>query len=79
MVDAWNESRTWGSSQAAIEAGAKLASRSSQLDYYTTLMADRPERSYSQRRANSEVIASLPVSEAERQELQRRLAPIKAP
>lgn len=77
MVDAWNESRTWGSSQAAIEAGAKLASRASQLDYYASLMADRPERSYSQRGTKTELINQLPVSEAEKEELYRRVAPIK--
>jgi hypothetical protein len=79
MVDAWNESRTWGSSQTAIEAGGKLASRASQLDYYAALMADRPERSYSQRMAKSEMISLLPLSDAEKAELYRRVAPIKAP
>ena len=79
MVDAWNESRTWGSGQVAVEAGAKLGSRASQLDYYATLMADRPDRGYSQRRANSETISQLPVSDEEKAELYRRVAPIKAP
>lgn len=79
MIDAWNESRTWGSGQAAIEAGAKLASRASQLDYYAALMADRPDRSYSQRGAKTETISMLPLSDAEKEELYRRVAPVRVP
>lgn len=77
MIDAWNESRTWGSGQAAIEAGAKLASRASQLDYYAALMADRPDRGYSQRGTKTETISQLPLSAAEKEELYRRVAPVR--
>jgi hypothetical protein len=77
MWDAWNQSMSWGSDTAAIEAGARLLSKQSQMDYFASLMSSR--RFGGRGSAPSEMIAQLPISEAERNELYRRIAPVKAP
>jgi len=75
-MDAWMQSRSWGSDRTAVEAGASLLSRSSQLDYFTSLMAQR--RFGSRSSSNIELISSLPISEADKMEILRRVAPIKS-
>lgn len=76
MMDAWMQSMSWGSDRAAIDAGAALLSKTSQMDYYASLMSDR--RFGGMGSAPSEIIAKLPISESEKLELYRRVAPIKA-
>lgn len=77
MIDAWNQSRTWGSEQAAIEAGATLASESAKIDYFTSLMSDR-SFGFGRGSSRAELIQSLPISDAQKSALRQRLAPIKA-
>ncbi|RFC42328.1 MAG: hypothetical protein DVB28_001944 [Verrucomicrobia bacterium] len=77
MMDSWLQSMNWGSDRTAIEAGAALLSKNSQLDYYASLMSDR--RFGGMGSSPSEIIAMLPLSEGEKLELYRRIAPIKAP
>jgi len=76
MMDAWMQSMSWGSDRAAIEAGAALLSKASQMDYYASLMSER--RFGGMGSAPSEIIAKLPLSESEKLELYRRIAPLKA-
>jgi hypothetical protein len=79
MIDAWNQSRTWGSTQAAVEAGATLGSEATKIDYFASLLSDRAfgmGRGFSSSRA--ELIQFLPINEAQKALLQQRLAPIKA-
>ena len=79
MIDAWNQSRTWGSTQAAVEAGATLGSEATKIDYFASLLSDRAfgmGRGSSSSRA--ELIQFLPINEAQKALLQQRLAPIKA-
>ncbi len=76
MMDAWMQSMSWGSDRAAIDAGAALLSKASQMDYYASLMSDR--RFGGMGSAPSEIIAKLPLSESEKLELYRRVAPLKA-
>ncbi len=77
MVDAWNQSRTWGSEQAAIEAGATLGSESTKIDYFASLMSDRAF-GFGRGSSRAELIQSLPITNAQKSALQQRLAPIKA-
>jgi hypothetical protein len=53
-----------------VGAGAELLSKKTQLDYYSFLISQN-------RLSPSEVIDSLPLSDADKQELRRRAAPIK--
>ncbi len=77
MMDAWMQSMSWGSDKAAIAAGEGLLSKASQLDYYAAMLS---ERRFGGRQASVfELISSLPVSNAEKAELFRRVAPIKQP
>jgi hypothetical protein len=74
MLNAWNQSNSWGSQQTAIDAGLQLSSKAAQLDYFTNMMNDRhgpPKR--------TELINDLPISEADKIELIRRVAPITPP
>jgi hypothetical protein len=70
MREALMRSRTSRNAQDAVQAGAELLSTKTQLDYYSYLVSKNPL-------APSEVIAGLPISEADKQELQRRAAPVK--
>jgi len=76
MMDAWMQSMSWGSDRAAIDAGAALLSKNSRMDYFASLMSDR--RFGGRGSAPSELIAQLPISEDDKQELYRRIAPVKA-
>lgn len=74
MLNAWNLSNSWGSQQTAIDAGLQLSSKAAQLDYFTNMMNDRhgpPKR--------TELINDLPIPEADKMELIRRVAPITPP
>jgi hypothetical protein len=77
MIDAWNQSRTWGSTQAAVEAGATLGSEATKIDYFASLLSDR---AFGMGRGSSraELIQFLPINDAQKALLQQRLAPIKA-
>ena len=75
MIDTWRNSSTWGSETAAIEAGSSLQNPSTRMEYYTYLL-ERP--SFGGRSSSrSETIASLPISEPEKQQLLQRVAPIR--
>ena len=76
MIDAWNQSSTWGSTQAAVEAGATLGSEATKIDYFASLLSDRLGMGRGSSRA--ELIQSLPINDAQKALLQQRLAPIKA-
>jgi hypothetical protein len=75
MMDAWMQSMSWGSDRAAIDAGAALLSKNSRMDYFASLMSDR--RFGGRGSAPSELIAQLPISDGDKQELYRRIAPVK--
>jgi hypothetical protein len=77
MIDAWNQSSTWGSTQAAVEAGATLGSEATKIDYFASLLSDR---AFGMGRGSSraELIQFLPINDAQKALLQQRLAPIKA-
>ena len=66
--------RSFGDSEETIRAGAELLSRTSKLDYYALLAGQSRGVGVSR----SEFIASLPLPEADKSELRRRLAPIRA-
>lgn len=70
MREAALRTRSLGNAQDAFQAGAELLSKKTQLDYYSQMVAKN-------RLAPSEVIDSLPLSDADKQELRRRAAPIK--
>jgi hypothetical protein len=70
MRDALMRTRTSRNALDAFQAGAELLSKKTQLDYYSFLVSQNPL-------APSEVIASLPLLDADKQELRRRAAPIK--
>jgi hypothetical protein len=67
-------SRSWGDSTETIRAGAELLSRASKLDYYAQMAGQTRGSGLSK----SEFIASLPLSEVDKSELRRRMAPIRA-
>jgi hypothetical protein len=75
MFDAWMQSMSWGSDRAAIEAGSKLLSKASQMDYFASLMSDR--RFSGRGSSPSEMIAQLPISDEDKAELYRRIAPLR--
>lgn len=75
LWDAWNQSMSWGSDRSAIDAGAQLLSKASQMDYFASLLSDR--RFWGRGSAPSEMIAQLPISEDEKRELYQRMAPVK--
>jgi len=70
MREAALRTRSFGNAQEAIQTGAELLSKKTQLDYYSQVVAKNLL-------APSEVIDSLPLSDADKQELRRRAAPIK--
>lgn len=72
--EALYRTRSWGDPQEAVKAGMELRSAAAKLDYFTSLASQRRSDGSSQ----SEFIAALPLPEAEKTELRRRLAPIKA-
>lgn len=76
MFDAWMQSMSWGSDRAAIDAGAKLLSKSSQMDYFASLMSDR--RFSGRGSSPSELIDQLPISDADKAEIYRRIAPLRS-
>ena len=76
MFDAWMQSMSWGSDKAAIEAGAKLLSKSSQMDYFASLMSDR--RFSGRGSSPSELMDQLPISDADKAEIYRRIAPLRS-
>lgn len=74
MQEAAFKTRSWGESAETVRAGAELLSRSSKLDYYALLAGQNRGPGVSQ----SEFIAGLPLPEADKSELRRRMAPIRA-
>jgi hypothetical protein len=74
MMDSIMRSASWGSGseQATIEAGATLLSKNSQMDYYAYLAGSKWLN------GSPGLIERLPISDAERLEIYRRLAPIKS-
>jgi hypothetical protein len=74
MMDSIMRSASWGSGseQATIEAGATLLSKDSQMDYYAYLAGSKWLN------GSPGIIERLPISDAERLELSRRVAPIKS-
>ena len=70
MREASSCTRTSCNAQEAFQAGAELLSKQSQVDYYGLLSALNLL-------SPREVIASLPLSDAHKQELQPRAAPVK--
>jgi hypothetical protein len=74
MQEALFRSRSWGDSMESIRAGNELLSRASKLDYYAQLAGQTRGPGISK----SEFIASLPLPEADKSELRRRMAPIRA-
>ena len=74
MQEAAFKTRSWGESADTVRAGAELLSRSSKLDYYALLAGQNRGPGVSQ----SEFIAGLPLPEADKSELRRRMAPIRA-
>ena len=74
MQEAAFRTRSWGESVEAVRAGAELLSRASKLDYYAQLAGQSRGQGVSQ----SEFIAGLPLPEADKSELRRRMAPIRA-
>lgn len=73
MQESSFRNRTWGDVQDAVRAGTELVSPRSRLDYFAILAEQRRKSGAAQ----SEFIAGLPISDAEKMELRRRLAPIK--
>jgi hypothetical protein len=68
------KTRSWGDASETIRAGAELLSRTSKLDYFAMLAS----QSRGPGASRSEFIASLPIPDADKTELRRRLAPIRA-
>lgn len=77
MMDAWNRSKSWGDPDIATSAAASLLSRGSQVDYYAAMLSDR-HFGYNDGRTRAEFIAELPLSQQEKADLERRLAPVKS-
>jgi hypothetical protein len=69
--------RSFGSPSGYLHAGAELLSRATQLDYYESVISPNSRASI-EVSAPSELISSLPIPESDKQELRRRLAPVKA-
>lgn len=70
--DATLRNRGSGAIFEAYQTGAELPSRDARLDYYEFLASKN-----SIGLAPSELISGLPISEADKQELRRRLVPVK--
>jgi hypothetical protein len=70
--DAALRNRGLGATPEALQAGAELLSRNTQLDYFEFLAAKN-----AMGLAPSELISGLPVPETDKQELRRRLVPVK--
>ncbi len=68
------KTRSWSDPSETIRAGAEFLSRASKLDYFAMLAGQSRGPGVSR----SEFIASLPLPEADKVELRRRLAPIRA-
>lgn len=73
MQESSFRNRTWGDVQDAVRAGTELVSPRSRLDYFAILAEQRRKGGAGQ----TEFISGLPISDAEKLELRRRLAPIK--
>jgi hypothetical protein len=71
-VDASLRNRGLGASPEAYQAGAELLSRNTQLDYFEFLASKNTSGL-----APSEWISGLSIPEADKQELRRRLVPVK--
>jgi hypothetical protein len=72
-MEAMFRSRGWGSSEEAVKAGLELPSATAKLDYFASMATQRRTDGLSK----AEFVAGLPLAEAEKHELLRRLAPIK--
>ena len=73
MQESSFRNRAWGDVQDAVKAGTELISPRSRLDYFAILAEQRRKGGGGQ----SEFISGLPISDPEKLELRRRLAPIK--
>jgi hypothetical protein len=74
MQESSFRNRTWGDVQDAVKAGTELVSPRSRLDYFAILAEQRRKSGGGQ----GEFISGLPISDADKMELRRRLAPIKS-
>lgn len=75
-MEAAMRNRSFGSASGYLQEGAELLSRESQLDYYAAVVSKNKGASMAAI-APSEWISSLPIPEADKQELRRRVAPLK--
>ena len=73
MQESWFRTRSWGDTEQSIKAGKDLISKRSQLDYFSAMAQQRRGEGTSP----SEFISSLPLPEADKRELRRRMAPIQ--
>jgi len=73
MQEASFRTRSFGDSAEPVRAGAELLSQKSRLDYYALVTAQKRGAGVSQ----SEFSTGLPISEADKNELRRRMAPIR--
>lgn len=72
MQEASFRTRSWGGTEEALKAGTELKSTRSKVDYFTALAQQKRGEGLSY----SEFIATLPLPDAEKLEMRRRLAPI---
>lgn len=74
MQESAFRNRSFGDLDQSVKAGAELLSASSRLDYFALLAAQRKGTGLSQ----SEFISNLPLTDSDKTELRRRLAPLRA-
>ncbi len=73
MQESMLRTRSWGDAEQSIKAGMDLISKRSQLDYFAVMAQQRRGDGTS----SSEFISSLPLTDADKRELRRRMAPIQ--
>ncbi|MEI7773229.1 MAG: hypothetical protein WCK17_00495 [Verrucomicrobiota bacterium] len=73
MQESMFRTRSWGDTEQSIKAGMELVSKRSQLDYFAVMAQQRRGDGTS----SSEFISSLPLTDADKRELRRRMAPIQ--
>ncbi len=73
MQESAFRNRTWGDVQDAVKAGTELVSPRSRLDYFAILAEQRRKGGG----GPGEFISGLPLSDSEKMEHRRRMAPIK--
>ncbi|MCX8511693.1 MAG: hypothetical protein ORN83_08035, partial [Chthoniobacteraceae bacterium] len=73
MQESMFRTRSWGDTEQSIKAGMDLVSKKSQLDYFAVMAQQRRGDGTS----SGEFISSLPLTDADKRELRRRMAPIR--